>query len=73
MNVQVLDNETSHMLELKLSVNSDNSMTALQIAINNSLTDEQLDLPLDVMVLETQALLDTVRGIEKSLFYNRDL
>ncbi len=33
--VQVLDNETSHVLGIKMSVNSDNAMAALQNAINN--------------------------------------
>ena len=69
--VQVMNEETSFVLGIKMSVVSDNSRAALYNALNNSLNNEKLELPLDIMVLETQDWLNTVRGIEGSLFYKR--
>lgn len=69
--VQVMNEETSLVLGIKMSVVSDNSRAALYNALNNSLNNEKLELPLDIMVLETQDWLNTVRGIENSLFYKR--
>lgn len=68
---QVMGEETSIVLGIKMSVVSDNSRAALNNALNDSLKNEKLDLPLDIMILESQEWLNTVKGIENSLFYKK--
>ena len=68
---QTMNHETSIVLGIKMSVVSDNSRAALHNALNNALSDEQLEMPLDIMILETEDWLHTVRNIEKALFYKR--
>jgi len=68
---QNMNGESSIVLGIKMSTVSDNSRAALHNALNNSLSNEQLDIPIDVMILETQDWLDTVRNIQNSLFYKR--
>lgn len=68
---QTMKGEHSLVLGIKMSVVSDNSRAALYNAINSVLSDKKFDLPVDVMILETDEWLQTVRGIEDSLFYKR--
>jgi hypothetical protein len=68
---QNMNGESSIVLGIKMSVVSDNSRAALHNALNNSLSNEQLDIPIDIMILETQDWLNTVRNIQNSLFYKR--
>jgi len=68
---QNMNGESSIVLGIKMSVVSDNSKAALHNALNNSLINEQLDIPIDVMILETENWLNTVRNIQNSLFYKR--
>lgn len=68
---QSMNGETSIVLGIKMSVVSDNSREALHYALNNALADEKFEMPLDIMILETADWLETVRGIENSLFYKR--
>lgn len=68
---QSRNGESSIVLGIRMSVVSDNSTAALHNALNNSLNNEQLDIPIDIMILETQDWLDTVRNIQNSQFYKR--
>jgi glycogen debranching enzyme len=68
---QSMNDEVCIVLGIKMSVVSDNSRAALLNAVTNSLSNEKLDMPLDVMVLETEDWLATVRDIHNSLFYKR--
>lgn len=68
---QNMNNESSIVLGIKMSTVSENSRAALHNALNNSLSNEQLDIPIDIMILEKQDWLNTVRNIEDSLFYKR--
>ena len=67
---QSMGNETSIVLGIKMSVRSDDARAALHNAINNSLHDVELEMPLDIMLLD-EDWLETVKGIENSLFYKR--
>jgi len=68
--VQSMNGEMSIVLGIKLSVKSENARIALCNAMNNSLDGEKLHMPLDVIVLDDR-WLQTARGIEGSLFYQR--
>lgn len=68
---QQMNNEISIVLGIRLSVVTENSRLAVQNALTNALENEKLDLPLDVMILETDEWLQTVKKIEKSLFYQK--
>jgi hypothetical protein len=63
--------EISIVLGIKMSVVSDNSRAALHNALNNALSGEKLEMPLDIMILEKQDWLESVRNIENALFYKR--
>src|SRR5687767_8637840 len=66
---QTMNGETSVVLAVLLSTVSDNSRAALHNALNNALQKEKLQSPLDIMILEKEDWLNTVRGIHNSLFY----
>jgi hypothetical protein len=68
---QSMDGESSIVLGIKMSVISDNSRAALHNALNNALADEQVQSPIDIMLLETDDWLQSVRNIENSLFYRQ--
>lgn len=68
---QNMNGETSIVLGILLTVDSDNSKAALHNALNNALVEEELELPLDIMILNTQEWLNTARNINNSLFYKR--
>lgn len=68
---QNMNGETSIVLGILMSTVSDNARAALHNALNNSVQDEKLEFPLDIMILEREDLLDTVRNIHNSLFYKR--
>jgi hypothetical protein len=68
---QQMNEETSLVLGIKMSVVSDNSRAALQNAINDSLSGIDIGVPIDIMLLEDEGWLSTVRNIENSLFYKR--
>jgi hypothetical protein len=68
---QNMNDESSIVLGIKMSVVSDNSRAALHNALNNALTNEKIDMPIDVMILDTQDWLETVRNIQNSLFYKQ--
>ncbi|MCB2409116.1 SseB family protein [Hymenobacter lucidus] len=68
---QQLNGEMSIVLGVVLLAASDEATAALHHAVNDSLQGESLTMPLDVMVLENEDWLATVRGIEESLFFQR--
>lgn len=67
---QVLNGETSIVLGIKMSVVSDDSRAALHNALNTSLQNEKLELPLDIMILNDE-WLQSVRDIANSLIYKK--
>lgn len=67
---QSMNNETSIVLGIVMSVVSEESRFALRTAISNALENEQLEMPLDAMVLSPD-MLQSVSAIEGSLFYKR--
>jgi len=69
--VQRMNDETSLVLGIKMSVVSDNSRAALHNALNNSLPGVDVGMPIDIMILEDEAWLNTARNIQNSLFYKR--
>ncbi|TGE27944.1 SseB family protein [Hymenobacter metallicola] len=68
---QQLNGETSIVLGIVLATASDDATAALHHAVNTSLQNESLTVPLDLMVIEDAEWLATVRGIHNSLFYQR--
>jgi hypothetical protein len=68
---QTVNNEFSLVIGVVLSVVSENSMAAMNNAINNSLQGEKLDTPVDIFVIQTDDWLSTIRNIDNSLFYKR--
>ena len=68
---QNMNGETSLVLGIKMSVVSDNSKAALHNALNDSLIGINIGMPIDIMLLEDEGWLNTVRNIEGSLFYKR--
>ncbi len=68
---QKMNNETSLVLGIKMTVVSDNSRAALHNALNDSLNGIDVGIPIDIMLLEDEGWLNTVRNIENSLFYRR--
>jgi hypothetical protein len=69
---QSMENETSIVLGIRMSADSENAHIALRHAVNDALQGEELKMPLDVMVLPTDGWLETVRGIKNALFYTRN-
>jgi hypothetical protein len=68
---QKMNDEISLVLGIKMTVASDNSKAALHNALNDSLNDVDIGVPIDIMLLETEGWLNTVRNIQDSLFYKR--
>jgi hypothetical protein len=68
---QMLNNETSLVLGIKMSIVSDNSKAALHNALNDSLGGVDIGIPIDIMMLEDEGWLNTVRNIENTLFYKK--
>jgi SseB protein C-terminal domain/SseB protein N-terminal domain len=68
---QKMNDETSLVLGIKMTVASDNSRAALHNALNDSLNGVDVGMPIDIMILEDEGWLKTVRNIENSLFYKR--
>ncbi|MBK9486957.1 MAG: enhanced serine sensitivity protein SseB C-terminal domain-containing protein [Chitinophagaceae bacterium] len=68
---QKMNDETSLVLGIKMTVVSDNSRAALHNALNDSLNGIDVGIPIDIMLLEDEGWLNTVRNIENSLFYRR--
>jgi len=68
---QRMNDEISLVLGIKLTVISDNSKAALHNALNNSLIGVDVGVPIDIMILENESWLVTVRNIKDSLFYTR--
>lgn len=68
---QKMNDETSLVLGIKMSTVSENSRAALHNALNDSLNGVDVGMPIDIMILETEGWLDTVRNIQYSLFYKR--
>ena len=66
-----MDDETSLVLGIKMTVISDNSKAALHNALNDSLNGTDIGIPIDIMLLEDENWLNTVRNIESSLIYKR--
>lgn len=69
--VQKMNDETSLVLGIKMSVVSDYSRAALHNALNNSLPGVDVGMPIDIMILEDEGWLNTARNIQNSLFYKR--
>jgi hypothetical protein len=68
---QNMNGEKSIVLGIKLSVNSDNSRAALLNAMTNSIGNEKTDLPVSIMILETEDWLIAVGKIQNALFYKK--
>jgi hypothetical protein len=68
---QQMNNETSLVLGIKMTIVSDNSRAALHNALNDSLNGVDVGLPIDIMLLEDEGWLNTVRNVKGSLFYKR--
>lgn len=68
---QKMNDETSLVLGIKMTVVSDNSKAALHNALNDSLNGTDIGIPIDIMLLEDENWLNTVRNIESSLIYKR--
>lgn len=68
---QSMNGVTNLVLGIKMSVVSDNTRAALNYAIDSVLSNEQPGIIVDIMVLETEDWLDTVRNTQNSLFYKR--
>lgn len=66
---QKMNDETTLVLGIKMTVVSDNSRAALHNALNNSLNGIDIGIPIDIFLLEDESWLTTVRNIENSLFY----
>lgn len=71
--LQSVNDETSYVIGCKMSVVSDNSKAALYNAVNDSLNDGDLEIPIDIMILETEEWLATVRNIPGSQFYKKEV
>lgn len=67
---QSMKGEMSIVLGIRMSVQSADATAALHHALNDALSDEALELPLDIMLLDDQ-WLQTARGIEGALFYKK--
>lgn len=68
---QKMNDETSLVLGIKMSIISDNSRAALHNALNDSLSGVNVGIPIDIMLIEDEGWLNTVRNIQNSLFYTR--
>lgn len=68
---QSMNDETSLVLAIKMSVVSENSKAALHNALNDSLPGVDVGIPIDIMILEDEGWLNTARNIQNSLFYKR--
>lgn len=68
---QKINDETSLVIGIKMSVVSDNSRAALHNALNNSLSGVDVGIPIDIMMLEDEGWLNTARNIQNSLIYKR--
>lgn len=68
---QHIQNQKSLVLGIKMSIVSDNSKAALFNALNDSLEGIDVGVPIDIMLLEDEGWLTTVRNIEDALFYKR--
>lgn len=68
---QKMNDETSLVLAIKMSVVSDNSRAALHNALNDSLPGVDVGMPIDIMILEDEGWLNTARNIQNALFYKR--
>lgn len=66
---QEMEGQINTIIEVCLTVVSDNSRTALQNAILSSIEGEQLNGYFDVIVLEREEILNTVKNSPNSQFY----
>ena len=66
-----MNGETSLVLAVKMSSQSDNARAALHNAINDSINASELKLPLDIMVISNEEWLNTARNIQNSFVYKR--
>ena len=67
----VRNNESILIIGFKLSVYSDNSRAACINAIQNSMENERLELPLELFFLEDENWYNAAKGIENSLIYKK--
>lgn len=67
---QQMGQESSIVLGIRVSSQTENSRIALQNAVSNALLGAELEVPLDVMTLNDD-LLKTVQQIPGALFYKR--
>lgn len=68
---QSMNGETSLVLAVKMSVQSDNSRAALHNAINDSINADELKLPLDIMIISSEDWLNTARNVQNSFIYKK--
>jgi hypothetical protein len=68
---QKMKDETSLVIGIKMAIVSDNSRAALNNALNDSLSGVNVSMPIDIMLLENEDWLNTVRNIQNSLFYKK--
>lgn len=68
---QSMNGETSLVLAVKMTVQSDNSRVALHNAINDSINADELQLPLDIMIISSEDWLNTARNVHGSFIYKK--
>jgi hypothetical protein len=68
---QVMNNESSIVLGIRMSSDSDNSKAALFNAVNSAFEGETQEIPVDIMILEKPDFIESVRRIKNALFYSK--
>jgi DNA-directed RNA polymerase beta' subunit len=68
---QVMNNETSIVLGIRMSSVSEDAKTALFNAVTNVLESEKADFFVDIMILDNPDFIKSVRNISNSLFYSK--
>ncbi|MBO9684458.1 MAG: SseB family protein [Flavisolibacter sp.] len=68
---QSMNGETSLVLAVKMSVQSDNARAALHNAINDSINADELQLPLDIMIISSEDWLNAARNVQNSFVYKK--
>lgn len=68
---QSMNGDTSLVLAVKMSVQSDNARAALHNAINDSINADELQLPLDIMIIPSEEWLNTARNVHNSFVYKK--
>jgi hypothetical protein len=68
---QMMNGELSIVLGIRLLSESENSQIALHVAVKNALEGENLEIPVDIMIMTDSDLFEAVKKINNSLIYRR--